>query len=340
MGGGRRVRGGRAHRRAPAHRGRAPRLRALRAQLPALLALQEPDRLPCHGAVVHRHGAPRPPPPRARRDRARALGPAVGPRTDHQHDRHAPGLVRVPPARLGRAGRRALLRAVRRAARERGALRARGGHLRTRGLRRVVPACRGGARPARNPLRGVRRRDLSPRRRHPRRLVRLGSELAVGSRAASPARSRRRVPRGQRPASRLVPQRAPDGRGGRRESAVRHRRDPRLHPRRHRPEDVEVARQRHRARGRHPPPRSRAATPVGGGRGLPRGRARLRGDPGAARRGVPADPQYRALSPRKPLRLRPRARCRAVRPAARPRALGAAPDPRPRRALPRGLRRV
>ena len=93
----------------------------LRAQLPALLALQEPDHLPRHRAVVHRHGSRRRPAARAALaeiDRVRWV-PHVGPRPHPRHDRDAPRLVHLAPARLGRADRRALLRgAAARALRE------------------------------------------------------------------------------------------------------------------------------------------------------------------------------------------------------------------------------
>ena len=78
----------------------------------------------------------------ARRDRSRALGPGLGPRAHPRHDRDAPRLVPVAPARLGRADRRALLRGVRRAVlASRGALRARG--RRSSSARARTPGSRG-----------------------------------------------------------------------------------------------------------------------------------------------------------------------------------------------------
>ncbi len=52
---------------------------------------------------------------RYRRNRQSDLGPGVGQRAHHQHDRHAPRLVHQPPAHLGRADRRLHVRRVRQA---------------------------------------------------------------------------------------------------------------------------------------------------------------------------------------------------------------------------------
>ena len=133
-----------------------------------------------------RRAASRPARARARRDRPRALGPAVGPRPHPRHDRDASRLVPVAPARLGRADRRALLRGVRRRAREPRALRARRGasssaRAPTPGSRaRSRSSCRPGSRCA-----SCGGDDVPARDRHPRRLVRLGRQLERGRRAAA-----------------------------------------------------------------------------------------------------------------------------------------------------------
>ena len=74
--------------------------------------------------------------------------------------------------------------------------------------------------------------------------------------------------------------------------------------RRRRPEDVEVARQHHRAAGRHQAERRRHPPAVGLDERLPRGDPRRQGDPRPRRRGLPQDPQHAALPAREPVRLR------------------------------------
>ena len=75
--------------------------------VPLLLALQEPDHLPRHAAVVRaaRRGGRREvaAPPRAGGDRADAVDPDLGREPHPRHDRGAPRLVPVAPARLGGA---------------------------------------------------------------------------------------------------------------------------------------------------------------------------------------------------------------------------------------------
>ena len=93
---------------------------------------KNPHHLPRHRAVVHRLDWQRRPGhaarARARRDRARALGPAWGQRPHPRHDRDPARLVHLAPARLGRAIPALLLRGVRRArTRSRGAVRPRRG---------------------------------------------------------------------------------------------------------------------------------------------------------------------------------------------------------------------
>ena len=87
-----------------------------RPQLPALLALPQPDHLPRHRPVVHRHGPQRPPRARPRRHQSHQVDAGLGRRAHLQHDRHAPRLVHLAPAHLGRAHRRLLLRQVPRTA--------------------------------------------------------------------------------------------------------------------------------------------------------------------------------------------------------------------------------
>ena len=110
--------------------------------------------------------------------------------------------------------------------------------------------------------------------RHPRRLVRLG-RLAhrgaalgrvAGARPVRRRAARRRLPRGPRPAPRLVPVVAADVRRALRRRAVPRRHHARVLPGRVGPEDVEVARQRRRAPGAHP----RATAPTSSGSGSSR----------------------------------------------------------------------
>ena len=92
---------------------RAAGARKDRAQLSALLALPQPHHLPRHRAVVHRHGAQRLPPARARSHQQGEVDARVGRGAHLQHDRHAARLVHLAPARLGRAHHRVLLRGCR-----------------------------------------------------------------------------------------------------------------------------------------------------------------------------------------------------------------------------------
>ena len=102
-----------------AEHGRALASRDVPAQLSALLALPQSGDLPRHGAVVHRHG----PGETARRRHARArrarsaasldairgvdLDSGVGRRAHPQHAREPPRLVHLAPAVVGRADSRA-----------------------------------------------------------------------------------------------------------------------------------------------------------------------------------------------------------------------------------------
>ena len=253
-----------------------------RPQLSALLALQEADRLPRHRAVVpaldhcRRQRGAEPAREDARRDRPRALDPAVGPRPHPRHDLDAARLVPVAPARLGRADRRALLRDVRRASTPAGrsaehvaAIFEREGADAwfTRPIAELVPP--GIA------LRALRRAtSFRTRDRHPRRLVRLGRQLDA------PCVERRSELGGR---ADLYLEGIDQHRGWfhtslltavavARPRALRRRADARLHPRRSRAEDVEVGRQRDAARRRSSRTGRRRAAALGGGRGLSRRR--------------------------------------------------------------------
>ena len=190
---------------------------------PHLLALQAPDHLPRHRAVVHRA---RPGPADAaragaRRDRRHALAAGVGPGPDPQHDRVAPRLVHLAPAALGRADPCLLLQELRRGAAAPRAAPPRGRRLRAR--RAPTPGTRRRRRrscPRASRARSAAGTEFEQGARHPRRLVRLG---LVARRRAGPAHGPavavRRLPRGQRPAPGLVPLVAADR--GRRPAAAR-----------------------------------------------------------------------------------------------------------------------
>ena len=94
------------------------------------------------------------------------------------------------------------------------------------------------------------------------------------------------------------------GLGTRGRAAVPRGAHPRLHRRRRRPEDVEVARQHDRAAGHHQAERRRHPAPVGVDERLHAGDPPQQGDPRARRRGVSQDPQHAAVSGGEPVRLR------------------------------------
>ena len=170
----------------------------------------------------------------------------------------------------------------------------------------------------------VRRHRVRARGQHPRRVVRLGLEPRGG--AAVPRGSSlagRHLPRRQRPASRLVPQLAARRHRHARPRAVQPGADARLRDGRARPQDVEVARQHHRAAGRHQAERRRDPAPVGVDGRLPRGHPPRQGNPGPHGRGLPQDPQRHPRAGRQPLRLRSERRRRAEGEDARDRSLGA-----------------
>ena len=155
--------------------------------------------------------------------------------------------------------------------------------------------------------RAARRRGAGLREshRHHGRLVRLGR--AASLRAEDAPRShgaRGSVSRRLGSASRLVPQLAADVGRAARPRAVPRRADARVHGRREGPQDVEVARQRHRAaEGRRHARRRRAAAVDRGDRLRERDEPVGR-DPEARRRVVSAHAQHRALPARQSRRLR------------------------------------
>ena len=124
---------------------------------------------------------------------------------------------------------------------------------------------------------------------------RLDARLRAGGPAAHPLAGRS-LPRGRRPAPRLVPVLAAGVLGDARPRALRRGDDARLHARREeRGEDVEVARQRHRAAGRHAPERRGDPAPVGGAGGLRRGPADRADRPADHDRRLPQDAEHAAL---------------------------------------------
>ena len=140
--------------------------------------------------------------------------------------------------------------------------------------------------------RQARQRRLEEGRRHSRRLVRLrlDARLRAGRPGAFPdarrhqAQGRRRqghrdVSRRLRPAPRLVPFLAAGKLRHARPRALRRGAHPRLRARRAGPQDVEVARQRHRAAGRDQAVRRRHPAHVGLRLGLRRRPAHRPGNP-------------------------------------------------------------
>ncbi len=164
---------------------------------------------------------------------------------------------------------------------------------------------------------------FDPRAGHPRRLVRLGIEPRGRARAApAPHLAGRSVPRGHRPASRLVSVVAAHRRRHARSRAVPRRAHARLRRRRTGTQDVQVARQHDRAAAGDERQRRRSAAALGvDGRLSRRGPAR-QGSAVANGRGVPEDPQHVQVPALESLRLRsgrghgrsgPDARSRSVR---------------------------
>ena len=154
---------------------------------------------------------------------------------------------------------------VRRGAADAGARRSRRGGLRHLRRRRLVRAARRGVHPRGTDLPGLRRHRVRARARHPRRLVRF---RARATRPCCPSGRELTWPadvylegsdqhRGWFQSSLLV------GLGTRGRPPFKRGRHPRLHRRRRRPEDVEVARQLDRAAGHHQGERRRDHPAVG-----------------------------------------------------------------------------
>ena len=203
-------------------------------------------------------------------DRCHALHPRLGQGAHPRHDRQSPRLVHLAPARLGCADPGDGLHEVRHAGADQGARRQGRVGVRRLRRRRVVRAADRRVHPRRHDVRVMRRHRIRARRQHPRRLVRFrieprgGAALPRGSSLAGGHLSRR-----QRSASRLVPQLAAGRRRHARPRAVQPGADARLRDGRARPQDVEVARQHHRAAGRHQAKRLRNPAPVGDDGRLP-----------------------------------------------------------------------
>ena len=201
---------------------RADRARPPQAPVSALLALQEAGHLPQHAAVVHRHGrgaartlagpGRQSNPARSgaqghRRNRVRA---AVGPEPAARHDRGAPGLGDLAPARLGCAHHGVPAQGDRRGDPLRQVRPVRGAdgphpHRDHReGRRCLVRKGRAGALP-RRPRRQPGR--LGAGDRHSRRVVRfrLHPHLHPGGPRGLPAARRHPPPARRRPRSRHVP---------------------------------------------------------------------------------------------------------------------------------------
>ena len=144
-----------------------------------------------------------------------ALAPGLGRGAHPQHDRDPPRLVHLAPAPVGRADPGLLLQGLRRgpAARRSSSRHVadglRAGDAPTPGTPARRSSC---CRPA-SPAPSAAARSSTKETRHPRRLVRLRLVARRRARpAARPALARRRLPRGQRPAPRLVPLVAADRR--------------------------------------------------------------------------------------------------------------------------------
>ncbi len=129
------------------------------------------------------------------------------------------------------------------------------------------------------------------------------SHFAVLDHLERPPVARRPLPRGERPAPRMVPVLLLARDGPPRTRAVQHRPHPRLHARRGRKGDEQVARQRQVPRGIHQGIRGRYPPPLGLLGGLPERRAHRRTDDEADRRLVPALPQHLQVHHRQPVRL-------------------------------------
>ena len=228
----------------------------------------------------------------ARRDRAHPVDPGLGPEPHPRHDRGAPRLVPVAPARVGRPDPGVPLHRVREGSARRQGYRARGRHLRARGLERLVLAPRGRAAAGACADVLVRRPAVRQAERHRRRLVRIGRVVGGGGggQAGAGGREGRPLPGGGGPAPRLVPLVAADVGSDARPGAVQGGPDARLGARRARQAVFQVRHREgarggregylRRSRGLDGEERRRAAAAVDGGLRLPGRRRLLRHDPG------------------------------------------------------------
>ena len=273
--------------------------------LSPLLAVQEPGHLPGDRAVVHLHGRGRPQAEGPGRDRKGRLDPRLGRGADRRHGRRTARLVHLPAEVLGRSDPGVHLRGLRQGRRRRRDRRSRGGHLRPGRLERLVRE-----RAGRAPARRGRSAPPAARRSSARRTTSSTSGSSPGPATTSsgktegPALAGRRLYRRPRPTPRLV-QQLPADRGRRpRPFALQDLHHPRLHPGRAGEGDVQVRRERHRARRDHREERGGDPPPLGGHAQFQGGRPVRTRDPPAPRRGLPEDPEHLEVRPGQPLRLR------------------------------------
>ena len=291
--------------------------------------------------MVHQHGGERAARKGAGGDRRNTLGPAAGAQPDRGDGRRQARLVRLAPARLGCADRGLHPSRHRPAIARWGGDRARRRRGRAPWLGHLVQRRCAGV-----PGQRLRPGGMGKGHRHHRSVVRFGLDprlcprAAAGAPVAGLALSRRLGP-----ASRLVQFFADRSLRHPRPGPVRRGADPWLRARRRGPQDVEIARQRGRAPGRHEAERRRHPAAVGGGLGLFRRSAHRPGDPQASERYLSPAAQHPALSSGRARRLRAgRAGQRRGgwrRGDAGARAVGAAPPGGARRggaALGRGVR--
>ena len=240
--------------------------------VPALLALQEPDHLPRHPAVVRAPGRRRrrdvAAPRGARRDRrARSWIPAWGREPHPRHDRGAPRLVPVAPARLGRADPGVLLHGVRDAICSTPTVIEHVADIFEREGSNAWFKRDAGRAAARAAPRRARAAAGEFEKQHD--IVDVWFESGVSwaavaeGKLVADGREGRPLPRGLRPAPRLVPLVAADRGGDARPGALQGGADPRLGARRARQGLLEVG---DRQGPRRPAPRSTTSTPRSGWR--------------------------------------------------------------------------
>ena len=235
--------------------------------------------------------------------------PSLGPRPHLQHGGEPARLVHLAPARLGRADSGAGLHEVRRGRPHRRDRRAGGDRVRRVRRRRLVRAADRGVRAGGPDVPASAAAATFERENN---ILDVWFDSGSSHEAVLPFRPELTWPadlylegsdqhRGWFQSSLLV------GLGHARRAAVPGGPHPRLLRGRGRPEDVQVARQHHRAAGDHREERRRDHPLVGRDGGLPRGDPDRQGDPGARRRGVPEAAQHGANPGGEPVRLRSRA---------------------------------